>query len=133
MTGTETPRSTGEMMSDIVGNVGNLVRNEADLARAEIAEDVRKALRSLGAMGVGLALAVAGLNVLAAPLVMFLVEAGLQPIWAATVVGLGLLLIAVVVFSSARSTLQQIGFVPSRAARNIQRDAAVIKDSFNDK
>jgi hypothetical protein len=133
MTGTEAPRSTGEMMSDILGNVGNLVRNEADLARAEFAEDVRKALRSLGAMGVGLALAVAGLNVLAAPLVMFLVEAGLQPIWARTAVGLGLLLIAVVVFSSARSTLQQIGFVPSRAARNIQRDAAVIKDSFNDK
>jgi hypothetical protein len=133
MTVIETPRSTGEMMSDILGNVGNLVRNEADLARTEIAEDVRKALRSLGAMGVGLALAVAGLNVLAAPLVTLLVQAGLQPLWAATAVGLGLLLIAFVVFSSARSTLQQIGFVPTRAARNLQRDAAVIKDSFNDK
>jgi hypothetical protein len=43
MTATDSPRSTGEMMTDILGNVGNLVRNEVNLARAEIAGSISKA------------------------------------------------------------------------------------------
>ena len=48
------------------------------------------------------------------------------------VVGAGLLLVAVIIFASAKSALSQIGFVPTRAARNVQRDAAAIKEAYND-
>lgn len=133
MTPGDTSKSAGEMMSDILANVGNLVRNEADLARAEIAESLKKAGASLGAMALALALAITGLNVAAASLVAFVVWLGLAPHWAPLVVGAGLLLIALAIFASARLSLHQIGFVPSRAARNVARDAAVIKDSFNEK
>ncbi len=133
MTGANTSRSAGEMMSDIMANVASLVRNEADLARAEIAESMAKAVASIAAMGLAFALAIAGLNVIAASLVALAVWAGLPPHWAPVVVGLGLLVLAWVIFSSARSALNQIGFVPTRAARNVQRDAAAIKDSFNEK
>lgn len=126
-------KSTGEIMSDILGNVSNLVRNEADLARAEIAESMRKAGASMAAMAFALVLAIVGLNVLAASLVALVVWLGLPPEWATFGVGTGLLLIALIIFAYAKSTLQQIGFVPTRAARNLSRDAAVIKDSFNDK
>lgn len=132
MTG-DAPKSTGAMMADILGNVGNLVRNEADLARAEIAESLKKAGGSMTAIAVAMALAITGLNVLAASLVALVIWAGVPPEWATFGVGAILMLIALAIFSSAKTALQQIGFVPTRAARNVSRDAAAIKDSFNDK
>ncbi|MFN3641694.1 MAG: phage holin family protein [Gemmobacter sp.] len=120
------------MMSDILGNVGSLVRNEADLARVEIAGSLSKAGTALGAMALALVLAIGGVNLLAASLVALAVRAGLPPPWAAVAVGAALVLIAILIFRSARSALNQIGFVPTRAARSVQRDAAAIKESFND-
>jgi uncharacterized membrane protein YqjE len=133
MTARDVPKSTGEMMSDIVGNVGNLVRNEADLARTEIAESVGKAGASLGSMVLAIALGIAGLNLVAASLVALAVWAGLPMPWASLVVGAALILVALVIFGSAKSALRQIGFMPTRAARQVQRDVAAIKDKFNDK
>lgn len=133
MTPADTPKSTGEMMSDILGNVGNLVRNEADLARAEIAQSMNRAGASFAAIALALAVAATGLNVLSASLVALVVWAGLPPQWATLCVGAGLLLVALILFNSARSALNHIGFVPTRAAGHLSRDAATIKESFNDK
>lgn len=133
MTASDLPRSTGEMMTDILGNVSNLVRNETDLARTEVAESLQKAGASLGTMAIALVLGITALNLLAASLVTLVVWAGLPPHWATALVGAGFLLIALALFSSAKSALNQIGFAPTRAARNVSRDVAAIKDSFNDK
>lgn len=126
------PKTTGEMMADIMGNVSNLVRNETDLARAEIGESLTKAGASLASMGLALVLAIAGLNVLAVALVALVVWAGLDPHWASVVVGVALLLIAYAIFASAKSALNQIGFVPTRTAQNISRDVATVKESLHD-
>jgi hypothetical protein len=133
MTGDRPPRSTAEMMADIVGHMGALVRAEADLARTEIAESAGRAGASVGAMALALVIGIAGLNLIAAGLVALAVWAGLPPPWAAPVVGAALILLALAIYFSAKSSLQQIGFVPTRAARNVQRDVAAVKDSFNDK
>lgn len=133
MTATSNPKSTGEMMNDILTNVSSLVRNEADLARTEIAEDIKKAGASFGTMALALLLAITGLNVLATSLVALVIWAGLSPLWATIIVGVGLLLIALILFYSAKSALHQMGFVPTRAAQNLKRDAATIKDTFHDK
>lgn len=133
MRATEPPKSTGAMMSDIMGHVSKLVRNEADLARAEIKESLGKAGASLGVMALAVAVGIAGLNLVAASLVALAVWAGLPPHWATFVVGAGLIVIALTIFYSARSALHQIGFAPTRTARNVQRDATAIKESFNDK
>lgn len=133
MTGPVSPKSAGEMMTDILGNVSNLVRNETDLARAEIGQSLQKAGASLGSMAVALVLAIAGINLLALSLVALLVEsAGLSETWATVLVGAGLLVIALLLFTTAKSALNQIGFVPTRAARSVSRDVAAIKDSLND-
>lgn len=133
MTQGDSPKSAGEMMSDIMGNVGNLVRSEVDLARAEIAASAAKAGAALGSMVLAVVLAIAGLNVLAASLVALAIWAGLTPTWATLAVGVGLILIATLIFLSAKSALNQIGFVPTRAARSVQRDAMAIKEAYNDK
>ncbi|WP_206018269.1 phage holin family protein [Roseovarius nitratireducens] len=121
------------MMNDLLANVSSLVRHEADLARTEIADDVKKVGASFGTMALALVLAITGLNVLATSLVALVIWAGLPPLWATVLVGAGLLLIALILFYSAKSALQQIGFVPTRTAQNVKRDAATIKDTFNDK
>lgn len=133
MSTTDTPKSTSAMMTDIMGHVSNLVRNEADLARAEIAQSLSKVGASLGAMALAVALGIVGLNLLATSLVALVVWAGLEPRWATLVVGAALIVVALIIFQSARSALNQIGFAPTRTARNVQRDAAAIKESFNDK
>lgn len=133
MTRADTPKSTGEMMSDIFGNVGNLVRNEVDLARTEIAESLKNATAALSMIAVALVVAIAGINLLAISLVALVIWAGVPSAWATAVVGAGLVLVAVVVFMSAKSTLNNIGFLPARAARSVRRDATAVKDAYNDK
>lgn len=133
MTPSDTPKSAGEMMSDIMGNVGSLVRNEVDLARTEITGSLSKAAGALGSMALALLLAITGLNVLAAAAVALVVWAGVPPHWATVIVGVALLLIAAIIFASAKSALNQIGFMPTRAARSVQREATALKEAYNDK
>lgn len=133
MSATDTPKSASAMISDLMGHVGNLVHNEVNLARAEIAQSLGKVSASLAAMTLALAIGIAGLNLVATSLVALVVWAGLQPRWATLVIGAALILVALLIFRSARSALHQIGFAPTRTARNVQRDAAAIKDSLNDK
>jgi uncharacterized membrane protein YqjE len=133
MTRADTPKSTGEMMSDIMGNVGNLVRKEVDLARIEVADSLKNATAALSMIAVALVVAIAGINLLATSLVALVIRAGVSPVWATSLVGAGLVLVAVVVFVSAKSTLNNIGFLPARTARSVRRDAAAVKDAYNDK
>lgn len=133
MTQTTPPKSAGEMMFDIMGNVGSLVRNEVDLARTEITTSLVRAAGALGAMLVAFALAMVGLNLLAAWLVALAIRAGVPAQWAEALVGAAVLLIAYMTFLFAKSALNQIGFMPTRTARNVQRDAAAIKEAYNDK
>lgn len=133
MSQTDTPKSAGEMMSDILGNVASLVRNEVDLARTEVASSLTRAAGAIGAMAISVLLAITGLNVLAGSLVALVVWAGVPPPWAAGVVGVVLLFIAYLTFLSAKSAFTQIGFMPIRAARSVKREASAIKEAYNDK
>jgi hypothetical protein len=132
MSGPTNSKSAGEMMADILGNVSNLVRNETDLARAEIGQSMTKATSSIAMMAAALVLAITALNLLAASLVALVVRLGLPPHLASATVGAVVLIIALVLFYSAKSSLNQIGFVPTRTAKSVSRDVAAVKDSFND-
>ncbi|MEO5614021.1 MAG: phage holin family protein [Cypionkella sp.] len=120
-------------MADILGNVGNLVRNEVDLARAEITASVGKAGGAVGIMAVAVLVAITGLNVLAVAMVALVIWAGVPPTWAAAVVGISLLILAYALVQSGKTAFSRIDFMPTRAARNIQRDATTIKEAYNDK
>ncbi len=69
MTAGNALKSTAEMLSDIIGHVGSVICNEADLARTEIAENLKRVGASLVAMGLALALVMTGFNLLATWLV----------------------------------------------------------------
>jgi uncharacterized membrane protein YqjE len=126
-------KTAGEMVSDILGNVSELLRSEVDLARAEIAQGVRGAATALVGMAVSLALAMTGLNLFGVGLVALIV-APEHPIFrAAMLVAAGFFVLALVIFLAAKSRLRTVQFLPVRTAVNVQRDAAAVKEAYRDR
>ncbi|MAO25985.1 MAG: hypothetical protein CMN15_02015, partial [Roseovarius sp.] len=86
--------SAGNLLSEALAHVSALVRNEVDLARAEIDENLKTAGVAIGLIVGAVAVALAALHVLAAALVAALTELGIPAGWSALIVGVGLALIA---------------------------------------
>lgn len=133
MTPEEAPKTTGEMMSDILTSMGSLMRNEVDLARAELAESVGRAGNASIMMALAFVLGLTALDALVALIVLIAVAQEVSAITATAVVTAVLLILAIILFLTAKTRLKQTEFVPVRAARNIQRDAAAIQEAYNDK
>jgi hypothetical protein len=116
-----------------MGHVSSLVRSEVDLARAEIGENVNRAGLAFGLLLGAVVIALVALNVLAAALVAAIAEAGLEAGWAALIVGAVLAVIALAMTVKATKDLKLANLAPTRTARNMKRDAAALKDAYNDK
>lgn len=125
-------KSTGNLLSDAMSNVSALVRNEVDLARAEISENINRAGVALGMIAGAAIMALVALNVLAAALVAALTEAGLDGGWAALIVGVILAVIAYVLISKGVNDLKLSSLAPTRTAKNVKRDAAAVKEAYDD-
>lgn len=126
-------KSTGDLLSDAMANVSNLVRNEVNLARAEINENLSKAGTAVGLIAGAAIIALVALNVLAAALVAALTEAGLDAGWSALIVGGLLGIIAYALIAKGLNDLKLSSLAPSRTAKNVQRDAAAVKEAYDDK
>ena len=70
-------RSLGQLFGDLSRQLSTLVRQEIDLARTEVTTKAGAATRDAALIGVGGALAYAGLLVLLGAVVLLLVQAGL--------------------------------------------------------
>ena len=132
MSDPDTTRSAGSLLADAMGNVSALVRNEVDLARAEISENVTRAGVALGMIAAAAILALVALIVLATALVAGLAEAGLHPGWAALIVGVALAAIAYVLFHKGTDDLKLSSLAPTRTAKNLRRDAEAVKEATTD-
>lgn len=126
-------KSAGGVLQDAMANVGALVRNEVDLARAEISENLSKAGVAVGLIAGGAIVVLVALNVLAAALVSALTEAGLEAGWAALIVGVVLGVIAYLLIQKGLNDLKLSSLAPTRTARNVRRDAEAVKDAYDDK
>ncbi|WCR10319.1 phage holin family protein [Paracoccus stylophorae] len=126
-------KSAGGLVQDAMSNVSALVRNEVDLARAEINENLTKAGVAAGMIAAGAIVVLVALNVLAAALVAALTEAGLDGGWAALIVGVVLAVIAYVMIQKGMNDLKLSSLAPTRTAKNVRRDAEAVKDVYDDK
>ncbi|MDU9006772.1 phage holin family protein [Sedimentitalea todarodis] len=126
-------KSAGSLLSDAMSNVSGLVRNEVDLARAEISENVTKAGVAVGLIAGAAIIALVALNVLAAALVAALTEAGIDAGWSALIVGVLLGLLAYVLINKGVNDLKLSSLAPTRTVKNVQRDAEAVKDVYDDK
>ena len=126
-------KSAGNLLTEAMSNVSGLVRSEVDLARAEISENITKAGVAIGMIAGAAIIALVALNVLAAALVAALTEVGLDAGWAALIVGAALGIIAFVLIGKGVNDLKLSSLAPTRTVKNVQRDAAAVKEAYDDK
>ncbi|MFZ3585336.1 phage holin family protein [Loktanella sp. DJP18] len=125
-------KSTGGLLSDALSHISSLVRNEVDLARAEVSENATKAAVAIGMLVGAVVVALAALNVLTAALVAALTNAGLDAGWAALIVGVVLAAIAFFMMTKGTNDLKATSLAPTRTAKNVKRDAEAIKETYNE-
>lgn len=124
--------STGGLLSDALSHISSLVRNEVDLARAEVSENATNAAVAIGVLVGGVVISLAALNVLTAALVAALTEAGIPAGWSALIVGVALAAVAVVMITKGMNDLKATSLAPTRTAKNVKRDAEALKETYNE-
>jgi hypothetical protein len=114
-------RSAGEIMQDVVRDVGEVVRGEVRLARAEMSEKARQAGKAGGFFG---GAAVCGLMAVAAMVAAAIAGLALvMPLWlAALIMGVLLACIAGAMFAGGRAKMKEIQPVPERTVQTIKDD-----------
>jgi len=118
---------TGSLIGDAMKSVTHLVRSEIDLARAEIDHNLRRAGVAIGLLVAGAILALTALNVLAAALSAAIAEMGIEPGWAALIVGVIFAVLAWALAAKGLRDLKLSSLAPSRTAENVKRDARALK------
>jgi hypothetical protein len=99
--------SVGELVNDLTSDVSRLIRQEMELARAELKADATRARRSAGLMGgAGLAgwLALLFLSLAAVFALAEVMEIG----WAALIVGAVWAVVAFVMYLRGRASIREI-------------------------
>ncbi|MBY6058040.1 phage holin family protein [Leisingera daeponensis] len=124
-------RAAPELFLAVLRHFAALLRSEAELAKGELKEKASRAGTGLACLAAAAILALAGLHVISAALVAWLTAAGLPPGLAALIVGGALFAGALCLLLAAKSRLSSKALLPSRTIRNVQKDAASIKEAAN--
>jgi membrane protein len=114
-------RSTVQLVGQVAGDVGTLVKKEVQLARQEVTEAVMARLKAVGALGVAgvIGLFALGFGAAAGAAGLALVV----PVWAALlIVAGGFLLLALVALVFARARMRRPSLQPERAKQSIKED-----------
>lgn len=117
----------GALVHRLTEQVPQLIRSELRLAQAELTEKGKKAGLGLGAFGAAGLIALYGLGVLIAALVLLL--ALVLPAWAAALIVAGVLFViaAVAAVVGRREVQQATPPAPERAIAGVKEDVATIK------
>ena len=121
-------RSASLLLGDLVTQVTELFRKETQLLRAELNEKKNQFAASIGAIIMATVLGITALNVLAGALVAAITNAGVDPGWAALIVGGLLAVVAVILGRKGLSDLKANELLPNRTARAVSKDAAMAKE-----
>ncbi|HUG47877.1 MAG TPA: phage holin family protein [Candidatus Limnocylindria bacterium] len=121
-------RSLGEMFSELSQQTSTLVKKEVELARHEVTRSVTALGRHAAFIAVGGVLAYAGFIVLLLGIGWALAEAGL-PLWAALLlVGLVVVVVGAGLAFWALGRLRQTSVVPDKTVRTVQDNVRWAKE-----
>jgi hypothetical protein len=123
-----TGSSTPHLFVDAVAQIAGLFRTEIRLVRTELSEKVAKAVNAVGLLSGAVVLLLAALIILLQGAVAWLVIAGLQPHWAAFLVGALVGIVGLGLLFTALSLLKVSNLRPDRALAQVNRDIAVAKE-----
>ena len=122
-------RPIGELLKQLSNETTTLVRQELELAKAEVAQKGQKAGKGAGMFGGAGVVALYGVGVLIAAAVMGLATA-VEPWLAAVIVGVVLLAVAGVLALSGKKQVEQATPPkPEQAMASVQRDVQTVKES----
>jgi xanthine/uracil permease len=123
-------RSLGDLFSDLSRETTTLVRQEVQLAKAELTQSATEAARGIGMLVAGGAVAYAGLFFLLLAIVFGLVDAGWDAWLSALVVGLVVVAIGAVLVLRARESLKPANLAPQKTVETLKEDAAWAKEQI---
>lgn len=123
-------RSLGELLSELAGDTGTLVKQEVALAQAEFTQKAVVIGKNVGFLAVGGAVGYAALlSILAAVII------GLGyfiPLWlSALLVGLVVGIVAFLLISSALKKLKDTNLKPEQTVETLKEDAKWLKDQVS--
>jgi uncharacterized protein YacL len=123
-------RSLGELFGDLSRQLSTLIRQEIALARAEMTARAGTAGRGAAMIGVGGAVAYAGVLAIVAAAVLLVIEMGVTPWLAALIVGIVVAAIGAALAMRGRDEISRTSLAPQRTIETIRDDAAVAKESL---
>jgi xanthine/uracil permease len=123
-------RSLGDLFSDLSRETTTLVRQEVQLAKAELTHSATEVARGIGMLVAGGAVAYAGLLFLLLAIVFGLIEAGWDAWLSALVVGLVVIAIGAVLVLRARESLKPANLAPRRTIETLKEDQEWAKEQI---
>ncbi len=124
------PRTIPDLISALTTDVADLVRKEAELARTEVRENIHAATRAGARIGIGAALLIGAFLVLLQALVL-LVAFIVGAFWASLIVGLAVGGAGAYLIKRATDSLKPASLAPDRAARQLKKDANMVKEQVS--
>ena len=118
--------SLGELFSDLAAQTGKLIRQEAMLAKSELADKASAAGKDIGLVAAGAFIGYAGLLSIVAAIVVIL--SFVVPLWtSALIVGVVLAVVAYLLVNSGLSHLRSANWAPQETIESIKEDAVWLK------
>jgi len=123
-------RSLGDLFSDLSRETTTLVRQEVQLAKAELTQSATEVARGIGMLLAGGAIAYAGLLFLLLAIVFGLIQAGWDAWLSALVVGLVVVAIGAILVLRARASLKPANLAPRRTVETLKEDQEWAKEQI---
>lgn len=124
----QTNRSIPELFSDAVGQLGKLIGNEFELARAELSEKASQAGRAVTLMGAGAVILIPALTLLLLAASAALIRSGFSDPIAYLLTGVGAALVSAALIATGLSRLSGDALKPSVTLDQVQRDKVAAKE-----
>jgi len=121
-------RSLGRLFGDLSRQLSTLVRQEIELARTEMTTKAGAAGRDAAMIGIGGALAYAGLLAVLAAVTLLLIQVGLDPWLAALLVGVVVAALGGFLVMRGREGLRTTELAPKRTIETLKDDAEWAKE-----
>jgi len=122
-------RSLGELFAELTRETSTLVRQEVALAKTEMTQKATQVGRDVGVIGVGGAIAYAGLLAIVAALILVLGQ--FVALWlSALIVGLVVAGVGYVLIQRGRNALKRADLTPRETIATLKEDTEWAKDQM---
>jgi len=121
-------RPIPELFSEAVGQLGKLIGNEFELARAELSEKANQAGRAAGLIGAGAVLFIPALVLLLMAMAAMLISSGFSAVAAYFITGAGAAFVSGTLIAIGLNRLSGDALKPTMTLEQVERDKNAAKE-----